>query len=345
MAKIKFALRRNLIYLMQYIIWSFLRVILTMLIKHIFEFGESLIYSPLIFIGETVGGLIIYLYQRKFKKKKGKEKEERSMSIELIKNEVDYNDYFIPVDNNIKILFLIFITAFLDWVYCLNTYFYLPKFIKLSSSLSTRLSGFTTIFSSFFYLYTLKFPIYKHHKLSLLIIGICLLIMIILEYYYQKVNIFINYIDMTKAIALIIISNLLISCGDSIEKYLFEFDYMDPFVVLIYEGIFGFILTLLFFINGRHYIHDIKDFYNKNSSAKFTLFVFLLILYVFLSAGKNIFRVVINKIYSPMAESLTEYFLNPIYILYYYGALDDFTHDKILNIPYFIINLFLSIII
>ena len=68
---------------------------------------------------------------------------------------------------------------------------------------------------------------------------------------------------MTKAIALIIISYLLLSSGDSIEKYLFEFDYMDPIVVLIYEGIFGFMLTFLFFLNS-HYLHDVKVVYHKN---------------------------------------------------------------------------------
>ena len=34
------------------------------------------------------------------------------MSIKLIKNEEDDNDYFIPVDNKIKIIFLIFIIIF-----------------------------------------------------------------------------------------------------------------------------------------------------------------------------------------------------------------------------------------
>ena len=46
-----------------------------------------------------------------------------------------------------------------------------------------------------------------------------------------------------------------------------------------------------------------------------------------------------------MAQSLSEYFLNPLYILYYFGALNDFTHDGKMNIPYFTLNLILSIII
>ena len=70
------------------------------------------------------------------------------------------------------------------------------------------------------------------------------------------------------------------------------------------------------------------------------LFIFLLFAYIILSAGKNIFRVVTNKIYSPMAESLTNFFINPLYLPHYYFST---SHD--FNVPYFTINLILSLII
>ena len=34
-----------------------------------------------------------------------------------------------------------------------------------------------------------------------------------------------------------------------------------------------------------------------------------------ISGAKNLFRVVTNKIYSPMAKTLSDYFLNPVYNL------------------------------
>ena len=40
------------------------------------------------------------------------------------------------------------------------------------------------------------------------------------------------------SVGIIIVSQIYVSCTDSIEKYLVEYDYMDPFVVLMYEGIF-----------------------------------------------------------------------------------------------------------
>ena len=131
---------------------------------------------------------------------------------------------------------------------------------------------------------------------------------------------------------------------DSIEKYLYEYDYMNQFIVLMYEGLFGFFLTFLFFFV-PDYLDDIGVVYKACTPLKFTLFVFLLFLYIILCAGKNLFRVVTTKIYSPLTKSVTDNFLNPIYLIYYTGALKDFYHDQKMNVPYFILNLILSIII
>ena len=152
-----------------------------------------------------------------------------------------------------------------------------------------------------------------------------------------------DYGKFSDALVLIIGIQMFMALKDSTEKYLFEYDYMNPFIVLMYEGIFGFILTFLFFLI-QGYLDDIKAVY-KNKNFNFALFVFLLFLYVILSAGKNIFLLVTTKIYSPMTKSLTDYFLNPIYILYSYGVEKDFHSEGKLNIPYFIINIFLSLII
>jgi len=34
-----------------------------------------------------------------------------------------------------------------------------------------------------------------------------------------------------------------------------------------------------------------------------------------ISGAKNLFRVVTNRIYSPMAKTLSDYFLNPVYLI------------------------------
>ena len=71
---IKFALRRNLIYPLQLIIWNLVRKLETILIGFLFNFSDSLFYTPLMFIGEFLSGLLIYLYQKKIFKKGNKNK-------------------------------------------------------------------------------------------------------------------------------------------------------------------------------------------------------------------------------------------------------------------------------
>ena len=67
---IKFALRRNLIYPLQLIIWQLLRKIETIIIGYFFNFNDSLFYTPLMFLGEFISGLIFFLYQKNFLKEK-----------------------------------------------------------------------------------------------------------------------------------------------------------------------------------------------------------------------------------------------------------------------------------
>jgi uncharacterized membrane protein YadS len=112
----------------------------------------------------------------------------------------------------------------------------------------------------------------------------------------------------------------------------------------MYEGLFGFILSLIYSAFSN-YFDDAKIVYNNCSGGKFALFLFLLFLYSVLSAGKNLFRVVTNKIYSPMTKTLTDYLFNPIYLIYYYAVQEDFKSGGKTNVPYFILNFILAIII
>ena len=342
---IKFALRRNLIYVLQYIIWNLFRTLLIMFIEGYFKFSRSFLYTQLMFLGELLAGVIMYFSQRKYNEKKKEEnKDKYFMSIKLITSEEDVDDHFVPMDGKAKILFLIFLISLMDivdFMLCIN---FIPRFFGLSKSLCTRLFGIATIFSFFFYVYALKLPVYKHHKFSLLIISICLITIIVTEFIFQKIDIFTSYKSLSIAITYIILSQIFWSYMYSIEKYLFEYDYMNPFVVLMYEGLFGLILAFLILIE-HNYFYDIIPIYKNNSKGKFVLFIFVLILYIILSGGKNLFRVVTTKIYSPMVTTLQDYVLNPIYLLYYFGAHNDFKKDKELDIPYFVINIIISLII
>ena len=246
------------------------------------------------FLGELFGGTITYFYQKKYNTVKKEEKNDQySITIKLIKSEVTDDDYFSPLDSKIKIIFLILLVSLFDAVEFILVNIYLPRFINLSPSLYARLYGIATISAFVFYIYALKLPVFRHHKFSLFIISICLLIIIATEFYYQKFDIFLSYEQLGIAITFIAISQILCSCMDSIEKYLFEYDYMNPFVVLMYEGFFGFFISFIVFIDSN-YFHDIALIYKNYSSGKFVLFIFLLIIYMILSAGKNLYRIFVT---------------------------------------------------
>ena len=341
---IKFELRRNLIYPLQYLIWTLARDFLTMFIKFLFNFTDSYAYIPFMFLGEFFLAGLFHLYLKKIMPKKSDNKEQYFMAIKLIKNEEDDSDYFAPLDSKVKIIILIFFASVFDAINFLLDAVITPKFKSLSASLSMRLYGFATISASFTYVYALKLPLFRHHKFSLSVIGFCLIVVIISEYFFQTMDLTMNYLKLTMAIVNIIISQILLSCQDSIEKYLFEYNYMNPFVVLMYEGLFGFLLTFFFFFLPE-YFQDVNKIY-KNKDKNFALFIFLLIVYMILSGLKNIFRVVTIKIYSPMAKMLTDYIINPLYFPYFCYVLDDFKDKKkILNVGYITLNCIVAFII
>ena len=344
MALIKFALRRNLIYPLQVIIWKFLRESEILLLSKLYNFENSLIFTPLMFLGEFFSGLIIYKYQKGFFFKKQLNKRDKSLiEIELIQNQPYLN--LVPIDSYYKIYFLIFVSAFLDFVQFRIRTSFLNKFKSLSISFPSRLGAMTTIFGAFYYIYGLKLPLFKHQFFSLIVIAVCIVIIIVLEFIFQEINIFLSYGDLFLVLFILIIDQFLEPIIDTIEKYLFEYNFVNPFKELMFEGLFGFLLTLIYFFLPE-YLKDVAEVYNKYSSGEFILFIFLLFIYIVLCGGRNIFKVITTKLYSPMARVFTDYFINPIYLIYYFSLDNDFSTDSYVKSAfYFSINLILSIII
>ena len=335
---IKFALRPNLIYILQLIIWTALRKVERIIMSEVLGFNNSSIFTSLMFLGEFLAGLIIYTYQEKFLSKK--QKPTKFMSIILRQA----SDELVPRDRTRKIYVLIFFTAFFDFIEFTLSASCLNKFVNISGSLESRLSGILTISAALFFYYVLKLPIFKHQYFSLLIIGFCLILVIITEFFFQKINIFITYKLFIPALLVIFAIHLFNSFLDSIEKYLFEYDYFNPFKTLMWEGIFGVIITLIYHFYDNP-LNDIKKFYENKGLDDLIILIILFILYVILCGGRNAFRIITNKIYSPMAKTLTDYFLNPIYITIDFARGKDFLSEESLRIPYFIINLVISFII
>ena len=128
-----------------------------------------------------------------------------------------------------------------------------------------------------------------------------------------------------------------------IEKYVVEYNNLNYFQVLAIEGIFGSIITGIYLFVDNSYQIQLKEIYNNQSWGMFTLFIFLLIIYIVLCGLKNVYKVITNKMFSPMTVSLTDYFLNPIYLIenQIEGA---FISGGKQNVVYFLISFIFSII-
>ena len=333
----KFALRNNLKYPLELLIFSFLRDLDNILIDYFFNF-DSLIYMSLMFLGEFFFGLIIYFHQKHFLNKNKGPKVNTYKSIILISNQEN-----LAIDSKTKIIFLVFIAGFFDFVQFMMS-LYTPQFLYISGSLISRLAGFLTVFNALFYYYVLKLPIFKHQYISLIIIGICLILVIITEFIFQEINIFLSYGQFSMVFLLNFLLQFCNSMLDSVEKYLFEYNHLNSYLCLLLEGLFGFILS---FIHGLFHspFEEIIEFKNINSTSEFTILIFLLILYLALSGLKNAFRVATTKIYSPMTTTFVEYILNPFYLIYYFCSDNDFITNGNKNYAYFFINLIISLIL
>ena len=335
---IKFALRRNLIYPLQLLIYNLLRKLEVMLLDYLFNFGDSIAFTPFMFIGEFLVGLLVYKYQRNFTKKK--KIKYKFFSIELIERENKIN----RPDSIIKIYILIFFVSFFDWVQFTIWNSNVPKFRYLSSSLVSRMSVVATIGSALFYYYILRLSLFKHQIFSIIIISIYFVIIITTEFFFQEINIFLPRTKFILALLLAFFCQIFATLVDSIEKYLYEYNFLNPYFTLMLEGFFGFFISFLHFFQSD-YLQDFFHIFKTSSAGNIVLFIFLMIVYIVLCAGRNLYRVITTKLYSPMARTLTDYILNPIYMSVYFALKKDFLRNGERNVAYFVVNLILSIII
>ena len=334
---IKITGRHNVIYIIQLVIWSNIRTIDKIILSHLYNFNKSAIFTVLMFLGELTSGALVYKYQSKYLRKK-----EDDNYINKVRKRSTSLQKYIYKPNSIKIYILLFFATFLDFVEFIITSFYIKNFSYISSSLDSRLYNFLVICNGIAFIFLLKIKIYKHQKLSLIIIFICLIITIASEYAFQIVDGVFTYDEFTLALVLILIEYFDLALMDIIDKYLLEFESVDPFFIIMIEGLIGFLFSILFcFIENP--IENLKHIYNKESTASFCLFVILLLLFYLLTAFRVAFRIMVNKIYSPMVLTLSDYFLNPIYIIYYFFT-GDFKSKEGLDIFYFVLNLILSIL-
>ena len=333
---IKVSTRHNLLYIILAIIIYNIRRINKMLFGPLFSLGNSLFFTVLMFIGEISTGFLIGQYQKMIFSKSKK----NILSDALSKD--NRKKIFIK-DSNKKINYIIFLAAFFDFFEFSISVYYISKFSDISGSLELRLYGVTIIFSSIIHFFILKLKIFRHQLFSLIIIGICLIIIIISEIIITKDDVSLSTGNITLLIFLLfaeMVSNSLLMAS---EQYLLENDSITPHDLLLKEGIFGLIISFIGLINDNPFEKLIMA-YNNSTKGLFALFIFLCFIYIVLSGIYNIYKIHVVSLYSPMTVSLIIIFLNPLFMIYDYFTGGDYIVKGKKNTFYFILNLVLSII-
>ena len=337
MAKlIHISIRRNLYYIINLLIHYYLRKVDLIIINTKFQFNDSLIFTFLMFFGEFFAGLSIFLYQHIFLKKDIKTVKHFKIPFSIYKPKMN------RTDNIFKIGLLIFFSASFDFVEFVIATFYIPRFEIVSSTAEYRFGGLIIIIGALICHFNLRIKILKHQFYSLIIIGICLAIIIILEIIYRGKGV--SFGDFCFAHMLVVGYLIFVPFTDVIEKYLIEFNFINPFLILMIESIFGFIFISIYSA-GENLFKNFNEIYSNYSTGEFVLFIFLLFLYFVFSAGTNAYKILTNGLYSPMAKTLAVYVLNPLIFLYYFIIGNDFLSDGERDWFYFIANIIISLII
>ena len=331
---IKIRLERKLLYVFAFFMFSYIRDIISLLIFIFFKLKQSYIYPFLMTLGQILGGAIIYFYQKRTLKQ---EKKVEYFQIEFIVNEIELKQK----DKNYKIILLLFFASFFDFIEFIILIFYFSKYEDVPSTKDSRLGCFSIISSSLICTYALRFKLGKHHKFSMIMLGICLILTISLELIYNLPNI--SIVKFIFAYFLIIFFHTNISFTDCIERYLADENYKNPFIIIMIEGIFEFFFSSLYCIGniGNKPFKEIKYQYEQNDTGKFILLIFFFFLYLLLSAGLNVYKIYVNVTFSPMARSFMEFLLNPFFNIYYFIIEKDFNQ----NYLYFFIDEIICFII
>ena len=331
MYKCKIGYRNNLYYPFMLIVCISIRKIDELFIKYLCEYSNGFFIIPLlIFISQFFAGFIpCFNYQ----KKKATQSNNIYLGIELIQNE----STIIQPDKQIKIYILIIFASFFNYVGVI------ARRIITDIHFENKIRGIQIIFSALLCYFTIRIKIYMHQIISLIFILLIIIIIFVYDF-----SLFSNTFMPRNFYGLGIFSCFSRAFLDTTEKYLFEFDYLNPYKVLMIEGLFGFLfISILFFFDSTY--DDFKEFSGKDV-WKLIILIICLLIHVGLTLFKNIFRVLTTKSYSPMTRALAESIIDPLDFIYLF-IYKEIKKERVINITkvnnyhYYYIAIFIALLV
>ena len=315
---LKFGFRNNNFYPLMLLLFIFLRICVDKILKiHPYKKNIDFVISFLIFFSQSLVGALIYIYYY-YKKKKifrkitaANKKDYKIGRISLIVNQ-SYQSNVSIWKKYILIVFASFFN-FIGSIIRSDDAINFGKEEDNNSQLEVRIRSNQIIISSLLCYFALRLTIYKHQKLSLIIISIFLLFLIILELIIAS-----SVRNKILCMLICVMSCLSRAFLDVTEKYLFDYGYINILSMLIYEGFIGIVLFIIFFSVNKRYQYQGKNILKDMSQLNWHLasFILLIIVYIVISGFRNAYRVTTNKYYSPMSRALFESTLDPFLFLY-----------------------------
>ena len=338
---LKFGIRKNMQYPLFLIVLNTLLDFDEMFIRIFFEYYKGyFIFCFLIFLSQFLSGLIPLLIF-KFKNCK-KTKKKKINGFKLIHGK----DKIKQVDSLYKILLLL---SFASYFNLIGTIVRRKYFSKMNEELPVRglfiehrFKNIQIEASALLSYLTLKIKIYKHQRFSLITISIILLLIMIIDIIDDYKNLPINI----KYFLLSAFSNIARSFLDTIEKYLFDFNFLRPCSILLYEGLTGTVLIPMLLLIDNDSYQDFKEIKVEKNNI---FLIFLFIGFVIINAFKNLYRVLTIQYYSSMTRALAESILDP-FVLFYYLFLPEMDNKEkkegnLNDFIYFFLIIFFLVII
>ena len=331
---IKIRLKKNLIYLLVFYISWFVRSIVTLITRKKFDYDLTFIYLYLMIFAEIVGGLSMYLYQKYSIKKKNQNVYLKVTSLKKVNSITT-----VVEEKKCKRILLIFFASFFDFYEVVLSSFFGPWLNpKRSDTLEARLTSIQIIGFTLIYIFAFKFKTKRHHNASLVVIAVFLVITVMLDIIFNYKTVKVGKLFFSNL--LILFHNLGFCFNNCIEKYLVDTDVINPFLILMFEGVFGILIAFIFSIPTSPF-SGIKDAYKNNETGFRVLLIFLLFLYFVLAIIVNVYKIYCNVIYSPMSRGLIQYLLNPLINIYYFVGEGDFNKSLL----YFLISEVICLVI
>ena len=329
---IKFGFRESLLFPSLFVLFLALRRIIKYFLEN-YVLNDKKVSFLLVFIMFLFEIIIssIFIFFRNFRNKSGVKSQ--FMGIALNENSETSKALERP-DSNLKIIILTIFAAYFEIVGAISRRYLTDSETNsdIYDEFHAKYRSSEIFIASILCYFTLKIKIYKHQIFSLIIILVCLIIVFGTELIVKE-NLWFNLL-------ITLISSTCRAFLDTIEKYLFDTNFIDIFKITLFEGIVDLIFSSCLYLFNKPQ-NELRQLF-KLETKKFYIALILLTIYAILSGFKNINRRYTVKLYSPMTRALFESILDPFFIIY--GFSQDKNKEDKNSLILFIVTLICSII-